>query len=1132
MMSKPPPRRFLILWVVLLFLLADLAVSQTQFYLPLYVKDNGNKRDTLLFGVHPSATYCREDINKVGFSACDSLLEIESPPRPPTGNFDARWIDIAGRSNPCLGEGVKNNFRAYTSSTQIDTFMVAFQPGVGGYPFTFKWPAGGVVGNYYDSLMIKDAIIGILASADMKRRDSLVVASSSITQLVVYGYRPKTPPAIPTVPSLTFPASNAVDQDTSITFSWSASAGAANYIFQLSTSPTFATFVRRDTQTTTTRTVGGLIPGQVYHWRVSANNIFSKGCFATGQFTVKSFCDAPGLTSPANSAIVSTTPTLSWSTQSCVSFYYLQVASDQAFSAIVFSDSTLTTTSQVLPAQPNCATRYWRVRGKTSDGFITTWSAFRNFSVTDATPGVPVLSSPANNAINVSVTPTLSWTGADICSRSFTLRVAKDTGFTQIVRNYTLTATSKVVDSLEENTDYYWYVNSSSNAGTSGYSAYRHFKTILNVPRATVLISPPQADTTVLPSVILRWNTTVHTDSYHVQLSSRNTFDTLLLNATTGDTTIGASGLINCTQYYWRVQGKNTTGVGPYSATRNFKVATALAGPPPLVNPPDGKDSVDEVSSLTWGTDICASRYHFQLTDDTSDVPIIPFAEDTLTGSTVTVGPMNSATTYFWRVRSLNYIGAGSFSAWRSFRITPFTTPPVPVLSTPSNNSLELPLPVTVCWDSSRRATVYRLQVAVDTGFTTLVYNDTIKTLCKQLTILLSSRTYYWRVLAGNAAGNSAYSPRRMFTTLSPPSTASLIDPANGATGVPAQPQFIWSVSDRVDVYHFQLSRDSAFTAIVKDDTTLLVNSTQAGPLESHRKYYWRVRGKNSAGWGTFSNIAWFQTNYVGVSNWMMPLAISETGPARDTVYFGLHPNATAGIDPSLGEFELPPPDPPGFFYARFIGPPNHSTMLGEGLRLNLLKFTNYTQIDTFKVKFQTGIGTYPVRVSWSRQFVNLVCDSMVIKDEFGGGYARRRMDLDSSLTVNDPSITTLLIIKYGAHPILSVYPVPPRTAPKGFALSQNYPNPFNPTTRIRFSTEYAAEISVIVYDVLGREVARLADGTYFPGEFVAEWNGRNGEGSAMPSGIYYARMVARPLSSGEAGSDQFTITRKMVMMK
>ena len=75
---------------------------------------------------------------------------------------------------------------------------------------------------------------------------------------------------------------------------------------------------------------------------------------------------------------------------------------------------------------------------------------------------------------------------------------------------------------------------------------------------------------------------------------------------------------------------------------------------------------------------------------------------------------------------------------------------------------------------------------------------------------------------------------------------------------------------------------------------------------------------------------------------------------------------------------------------------------------------------------------------------------------------------------------------------------------PQRFALYQNYPNPFNPVSTIRYDLPEAAAISLIIYDVLGREVARLADGAREPGYYEIQWVGRG-----FPSGIYVARFAA-----------------------
>ena len=71
---------------------------------------------------------------------------------------------------------------------------------------------------------------------------------------------------------------------------------------------------------------------------------------------------------------------------------------------------------------------------------------------------------------------------------------------------------------------------------------------------------------------------------------------------------------------------------------------------------------------------------------------------------------------------------------------------------------------------------------------------------------------------------------------------------------------------------------------------------------------------------------------------------------------------------------------------------------------------------------------------------------------------------------------------------------------PEKFSLYQNFPNPFNPVTKIRFdipSVETIHELSLRIYDVLGREVATLVNQQLKPGTYEVDWDGTN-----YPSGI------------------------------
>jgi hypothetical protein len=93
---------------------------------------------------------------------------------------------------------------------------------------------------------------------------------------------------------------------------------------------------------------------------------------------------------------------------------------------------------------------------------------------------------------------------------------------------------------------------------------------------------------------------------------------------------------------------------------------------------------------------------------------------------------------------------------------------------------------------------------------------------------------------------------------------------------------------------------------------------------------------------------------------------------------------------------------------------------------------------------------------------------------------------------------------------------------PEVFALHDNYPNPFNPSTTIRYDLPEAADVSLVVYDMLGREVVRLVDGWLEPGYHQVVWQGHDQRGRPVPSGLYLVLM----------NSPQYNRTIKVVLLK
>ena len=88
---------------------------------------------------------------------------------------------------------------------------------------------------------------------------------------------------------------------------------------------------------------------------------------------------------------------------------------------------------------------------------------------------------------------------------------------------------------------------------------------------------------------------------------------------------------------------------------------------------------------------------------------------------------------------------------------------------------------------------------------------------------------------------------------------------------------------------------------------------------------------------------------------------------------------------------------------------------------------------------------------------------------------------------------------------------------PATFALTPNYPNPFNPSTRLRFQLPAAAHARMVVYDVLGNEVAELVNENLLAGSYEVVFDAYR-----LASGAYYCRL--------DAGS--YTATRTMLLMK
>ena len=97
-----------------------------------------------------------------------------------------------------------------------------------------------------------------------------------------------------------------------------------------------------------------------------------------------------------------------------------------------------------------------------------------------------------------------------------------------------------------------------------------------------------------------------------------------------------------------------------------------------------------------------------------------------------------------------------------------------------------------------------------------------------------------------------------------------------------------------------------------------------------------------------------------------------------------------------------------------------------------------------------------------------------------------------------------------------------PSTIADSYALLDSYPNPVNPVTEISYYLPESGKVTVSIYNLLGQQIATLADAVQDAGNYSVIWNGMDREQMAVPSGIYFVRLQ----------HPQGVVTHKLTLLK
>jgi hypothetical protein len=312
----------------------------------------------------------------------------------------------------------------------------------------------------------------------------------------------------------------------------------------------------------------------------------------------------------------------------------------------------------------------------------------------------------------------------------------------------------------------------------------------------------------------------------------------------------------------------------PLMATEAFFLLNWVVPPPICLAPANNAIKLPNKPTLICSSSLEASTYHFQVDTiltrftqfDTSRTHTVTgnfvFNDSTIVDTAVTIGPLNPGTKYYWRVRGWNSTEPTLFSPVDSFTV--MYAPATPVLAPPIFGSDF----VILRWHRVDADSNYVCQLWTYTAQGMLLNSDTTKgDTTLKVTGLLSRSKYYWRVMAFNQGGASAFSSVDSFITVIeiPGQPTGPISPKG--SGVPRRPTFIWYHVENALWYHLQVALNSSFSTIVVEikvvDTTVQIQDT----LNACTLFYWHVSAINLGGEGAFSVSVFFVTTCSGNVN-------------------------------------------------------------------------------------------------------------------------------------------------------------------------------------------------------------------------------------------------------------------------
>ncbi len=404
------------------------------------------------------------------------------------------------------------------------------------------------------------------------------------------------------------------------------------------------------------------------------------------------------------------------------------------------------------------------------------------------------------------------------------------------------------------------------NTNPNPYFVRMGFTRLTTIPSAPVLVLPANNAINVPMLPTFTWNTTglLH----KLQISTNSGFTNIIYDKDSivfNQFTMAVSALQSNTTYYWRVSARNDFGVSSYSMVFSFTVVNSnLPIAPVLFTPSNGALNVAQPVQLDWNDVLQAQSYRVQVSSFLDFHDEIYFDSSNITSSHVNINPLLFVNNiFYWRVNAKNSFGTSTYSAIFSFTTADFFPP---VLTSPADSALTT-INIALNWNAVQSADYYNYQISAYQDFHDLLYNNNSTSLGVMINNLPIHSKWYWRVRAVEDRLDDYYGPfsniRSFTTAISPPT---LVSPFNGQQGVLSNPTLKWNTVAGRTSYNFMISSNIIFTdTIYSNNSDTNFFNIPEEILHLNTTYYWKVRSRDSFGYGIYSSVWNFKVRVTGV---------------------------------------------------------------------------------------------------------------------------------------------------------------------------------------------------------------------------------------------------------------------------